>query len=58
MTPDYLANQEQQDAELNRELAKNVTFGCEIIPEYEQAIKQGEMNLKIKLGIEKIMTKE
>ena len=58
MTPDYEAIHEQQDAELSRELGKTVTFGSEFISDYEQALKQGEMNLKIKLGIERIIAEQ
>ena len=35
MTPDYLAKQEDQDAELNRELLKTVTLGQNIEQNYE-----------------------
>ena len=51
MTPDYLAKQEDQDAELNRELLKTVTLGQDIEQDYEKILNTSEMDEKIKRGI-------
>ena len=51
MTPEYLAKQEEQDDELNRELQKTVTLGQDIVKDFEGLLNSGDMNVRIDEGI-------
>ena len=51
MTPEYLAKQEEQDDELNRELQKTVTLGQDIVKDFEGLLNSGDMNDRIDEGI-------
>ena len=58
MTPDHFTKFEDKEAELNRELTKQVIFPSNFVDEYSKAIKAGEMEVRINLGIQNIMTEK